>query len=182
MRRTVRWPRWTGCSTAGVPRVGRAGTETPGSGGSSPTPGTPVVSSDLVNEGGGIQVDGAGTVLLTDTVQLDPGRNPGRSRAEVEAELARTIRTTHAVWLPRGLTRDSSATVRHPRSRRHRRSDHLTGAAAAQTDPSHPDYQVCREIRAALEGTHDAAGQQWQITEMPAPATLTDAEGYVTRL
>lgn len=142
--------------------------------------GTPVVSSDLVNEGGGIQVDGAGTVLLTDTVQLDPGRNPGRSRAEVETELARTIGTTHAVWLPRGLTRDSE---------RFGTRGHVDIVAAitspgrlllhTQTDPSHPDYQVCREIRAALEGTHDAAGQQWQITEMPAPATLTDAEGYV---
>ena len=142
--------------------------------------GTPIVTSDLVNEGGGIQVDGAGTVLLTDTVQLDPGRNPGLGRAEVEAELARTIGTTHAVWLPRGLTRDSE---------RFGTRGHVDIVAAitspgrlllhTQTDASHPDYQVCREIRAALEGTHDAAGREWEITEMPAPATLTDAEGYV---
>lgn len=142
--------------------------------------GIPVVSSDLVNEGGGIQVDGGGTVLLTDTVQLDPGRNPGLSRTEVEAELARTIGATHAVWLPRGLTRDSE---------RFGTRGHVDIVAAitapgrlllhTQTDPSHPDYQVCREIRAALEGTHDAAGREWEITEMPAPATLTDAEGYV---
>lgn len=142
--------------------------------------GTPIVTSDLVNEGGGIQVDGAGTVLLTDTVQLDPGRNPGLGRAEVEAELARTIGTTHAVWLPRGLTRDSE---------RFGTRGHVDIVAAitspgrlllhTQTDASHPDHQVCREIRAALEGTHDAAGREWEITEMPAPATLTDAEGYV---
>ena len=41
--------------------------------------GVPIVSSPLVNEGGGIQVDGEGTVLVTETVQLDPGRNPGFS-------------------------------------------------------------------------------------------------------
>ena len=35
------------------------------------------IDSELVNEGGGIHVDGLGTVLLTETVQLDPGRNPG---------------------------------------------------------------------------------------------------------
>jgi agmatine deiminase len=40
--------------------------------------------SELVNEGGGIQVDGEGTVLVTETVQLDPGRNPGLSKADVE--------------------------------------------------------------------------------------------------
>lgn len=38
--------------------------------------GAELVSSLLVNEGGGIHVDGAGTVLLTETVQLDPNRNP----------------------------------------------------------------------------------------------------------
>lgn len=142
--------------------------------------GVPVVTSGLVNEGGGIQVDGRGTVLLTDTVQLDPGRNPGLGRAEVEAELARTIGATHAVWLPKGLTRDSQ---------RFGTRGHVDIVAAitspgrlllhTQGDAAHPDFAVCREIRAALEGTHDAAGRPWEITEMPAPATLTDADGYV---
>lgn len=142
--------------------------------------GTPVISSPLVNEGGGIQVDGEGTVLVTDTVQLDPGRNPGMTRAEVEAELARTIGATHVVWLPRGLTRDSE---------RFGTRGHVDIVAAitspgrlllhSQQDPNHPDYLVCQEIRAALEASHDAAGRSWEITEMPAPATLTDAEGFV---
>ena len=142
--------------------------------------GTPVVRSALVNEGGGIQVDGAGTVLVTDTVQLDPGRNPGLTRADVEAELARTIGATHVVWLPRGLTRDSQ---------RFGTRGHVDIVAAVtapgrlllhtQTDPAHPDHAVCREIRAALDASHDAAGRAWEITEMPAPATLTDDDGYV---
>jgi agmatine deiminase len=142
--------------------------------------GAPVISSALVNEGGGIHVDGQGTVLVTDTVQLDPGRNPGLSRSDVEAELARTIGAAHAVWLPRGLTRDFQ---------RFGTRGHVDIVAAitspgrlllhTQRDASHPDYPVCPEIRAALEGTHDAAGRSWEITEMPAPATLTDAEGFV---
>lgn len=59
--------------------------------------GLPAMSSWLVNEGGGIQVDGEGTVLLTETVQLDHARNPGITRADVEDELARMLGTTHAV-------------------------------------------------------------------------------------
>ena len=144
------------------------------------TAGAPVISSALVNEGGGIQVDGEGTVLLTDTVQLDPGRNPTLTRKDVEAEMARTIGATHAVWLPRGLTRDSE---------RFGTRGHVDIVAAitspgrlllhTQRDESHPDHVVCKAIRAALEDTHDAAGRRWEITEMPAPATLTDAEGWV---
>ena len=142
--------------------------------------GTPVIPSDLVNEGGGIHVDGEGTVLLTETVQLDPGRNPGLTKADVEAELARTIGATHAVWLPRGLARDFQ---------RFGTRGHVDIVAAitapgrlllhTQRDESHPDHLICREIRAALEATGDAAGRAWEITEMPAPATLTDADGFV---
>ena len=46
------------------------------------------IGSPLVNEGGGLHTDGAGTFLVTGTVQLDPFRNPGWTKADVEAELA----------------------------------------------------------------------------------------------
>jgi agmatine/peptidylarginine deiminase len=142
--------------------------------------GSPVVGSALVNEGGAIHVDGAGTVLATETVQLDPGRNPRATRAAVESELARTIGATHVVWLPRGLTRDYAQFGTR---------GHVDVVAAisspgrlllhAQHDEAHPDYLVCKEIRAALEASHDAAGRNWEIVEIPAPATLTDAGGFV---
>ncbi|WP_155911628.1 MULTISPECIES: agmatine deiminase family protein [unclassified Mycolicibacterium] len=142
--------------------------------------GVPVVSSKLVNEGGGIQVDGQGAVLVTETVQLDPGRNPGATKADIEAELVRTIGATHAVWLPRGLARDSE---------RFGTRGHVDIVAAitspgrlllhSQGADSHPDHLVCKEIRAALADTCDAAGRSWDIVELPAPDVLTDAEGYV---
>ncbi len=69
--------------------------------------GAEIIDSALVNEGGGIQVDGLGTVLVTETVQLDPGRNPGLDKAAVEAELKRALGVSHVIWLPRGLVRDS---------------------------------------------------------------------------
>ncbi|WP_066286951.1 agmatine deiminase family protein [Arthrobacter sp. B6] len=138
------------------------------------------IVSALVNEGGGIQVDGEGTVLVTETVQLDPGRNPGLSRADVEAELARTIGATHVVWLPRGLARDSE---------RFGTRGHVDIVAAipspgtllvhSQQDPRHPDFQVSRDIIEHLRTTRDAAGREWNIIEVPAPETLWDDEGFV---
>ncbi|MCU1567043.1 MAG: agmatine deiminase, partial [Pseudarthrobacter sp.] len=137
------------------------------------------IVSALVNEGGGIQVDGEGTVLITESVQLDPGRNPGLTRADVEAELARTIGATHAIWLPRGLTRDSE---------KFGTRGHVDIVAAipspgtllvhSQEDPEHPDYQVSREIISFLSTTRDAAGREWNIIEVPAPRVLSDAEGW----
>jgi agmatine deiminase len=142
--------------------------------------GAELVSSMLVNEGGGIHVDGEGTVLLTDTVQLDPRRNPYADRARVEAELARTIGTSKAIWLPRGLTRDYDqfgtnghvdivATIPSPgRLLLHE-----------QRDPAHPDFDVTRDLRARLQGETDAAGRPFEIIDLPAPETLRDHEGFV---
>ncbi|GAB3617724.1 agmatine deiminase family protein [Okibacterium endophyticum] len=142
--------------------------------------GAEVISSLLVNEGGGIHVDGEGTVLLTETVQLDPRRNPYADRARVEAELQRTIGATHAVWLPRGLTRDYGEFGT---------SGHVDIVAALpspgtlllhdQQDPRHPDHAVSRELRVFLTQETDAEGRPFTIVGLPAPATLRDDEGWV---
>jgi agmatine deiminase len=94
--------------------------------------------------------------------------------------MARTIGATHAIWLPRGLTRDYEdlgtnghvdivATIPSPGRL----------LVHAQTDPGHPDHEVTRKLRATLEATTDAAGRTWDIVDVPAPATLRDEKGFV---
>ncbi|MEV8267688.1 agmatine deiminase family protein [Microbacterium sp. NPDC076911] len=142
--------------------------------------GAELVSSLLVNEGGGIHVDGEGTVLLTETVQLDPRRNPFADRARVEAEMLRTLGATRAVWLPRGLTRDYDdfgtnghvdivATLTSPG----------TLLLHDQPNPAHPDHAVMQEIREALSEQTDAAGRRLEIVDIAAPETLRDDEDFV---
>jgi len=46
--------------------------------------GAELFSSTMVNEGGGIHVDGEGTVICTETVQLDVRRNPTWNAEQVE--------------------------------------------------------------------------------------------------
>ncbi|WP_338759531.1 agmatine deiminase family protein [Nocardia vulneris] len=160
------WANWTHDSAIGTTVARAAGAET--------------VGSELVNEGGGIQVDGLGTVLVTETVQLDPMRNPGLDKAAVEAELARTIGARHVIWLPRGLTRDNE---------QHGTRGHVDIVAAipapatllvhAQRDTAHPDWAVTRELLALLPDTTDADGRAWEIVELPAPRVLRDREGWV---
>jgi len=135
------------------------------------------IPSLLVNEGGAIHVDGRGRVLVTETVQLDPRRNPYADHARVEEELARTIGATDVIWLPRGLTRDYDGLG----TRGHvDMVATFAGAATdvvllhAQPDPDHPDHLVMPQIRRAIEQATDAT-----IVEIPAPATLTDDGGPV---
>ncbi|MBL9045817.1 MAG: agmatine deiminase family protein [Tabrizicola sp.] len=140
----------------------------------------PVIPSLLVNEGGGIHVDGEGTVLLTETVQLGAGRNPHADAARVEAEMARCLGADKAIWLKRGLTRDYDG---------HGTLGHVDILACFpspgkvlihdQRDPSHPDHAVTAEIRAVLSEATDARGRKLEIINVPAPACLSDAGGFV---
>jgi len=132
------------------------------------------VSSELVNEGGGIHVDGKGKVLLTETVQLGKERNPKWSKNEVEREIHKKLGTTEAIWLKRGLTRDYDefGTKGHV--------DIVACFAPdgrvlyhEQRDPSHPDYQVSREVKQTL------IDHQLEVLAVPAPEILRDKHGYV---
>lgn len=57
-------------------------------------------STSLCNEGGAIHVDGEGTLITTESVLLNPNRNPGISKAEFEACFARYLGISKTIWLP----------------------------------------------------------------------------------
>jgi agmatine deiminase len=129
----------------------------------------------LINEGGGIHVNGVGTVLLTETVQLGEGRNSGRDKAEVEAEIHRLLGTDRAIWLKRGLTRDYDEFG----TRGHIDivacfADETTILFHDQQDPEHPDFAVSQEVRQTLE-----AYPEFKLVGVPAPTVLDDGEGPV---
>ncbi|MCB4209089.1 agmatine/peptidylarginine deiminase [Arthrobacter sp. UM1] len=138
-------------------------------------------STGLVNEGGGFHIDGRGTVLLTETVQMDPGRNPGRSREEIEREIHARLGTRRAVWLPRGLTRDYDEFGTR---------GHVDIVAAftesgtvllhRQDAESHPDHAVTRELKGVLASAQDARGEALRVVDVPAPSALTDDDGEST--
>lgn len=136
--------------------------------------GAKLISSELVNEGGGLHVSGTGKVLLTETVQLGKGRNPKLSKLEVESEIHEKLGTREAIWLKRGLTRDYEefGTQGHV--------DIVACFAPDgriiyhdQRNPNHPDYLVSAEVRETLL----RAG--FELLAIPAPSVLSDREGYV---
>lgn len=138
----------------------------------------PVLPTSMVNEGGGIHVDGQGTVLLTETVQLDPMRNPGMSKGEAEKEVHRLLGTTKAIWLPRGLTRDYEefGTRGHV--------DIIASFAKpgcvfahSQGNPEHPDHQVTKSLIEILRNSVDAQGRKLTVIELPAPLKIKDEDG-----
>ncbi len=66
----------------------------------------PFAKADWVLEGGAIDGDGSGTFLTTEQCLLNPNRNPGFGRYEVEQRLAGDLGAIRAVWLGDGLEND----------------------------------------------------------------------------
>ena len=99
---------------------------------------------------------------------LTGGVDSYADRARVEAEMARTIGATHAVWLPRGLTRDYEdfGTSGHV--------DIVATFASPgvvllhwQGDPAHPDHEVSVELEGLLSGARDARGEPLEVVRLP---------------
>jgi agmatine deiminase len=142
--------------------------------------GAELFDSVLVNEGGGIHVDGDGTALITRTVQLDPLRNPGWDEASVEAELMLRLGVRKVLWLPRGLTKDYA---------RFGTRGHIDMIAAfvrpglvvahSQPDSAHPDHDISRENIDLLRSMTDARGRPLEVVELAAPTVTHTADGIV---
>lgn len=132
------------------------------------------IESKLVNEGGGIHVDGAGTVLLTKTVQLGKERNPCWTKQQVEAELNERIGAKRTVWIERGLTRDYDefGTKGHIDIVACFRPDGKV-LFHNQTNRDHPDWAVGREVAATLRENG------LEAIPVAAPGVLKDSEGFV---
>ena len=68
--------------------------------------GLDVTTADWVLEGGALDIDGTGLVVTTEQCLLNPNRNPGLSRNEIEVWLASDLGLIRVLWLGEGLVND----------------------------------------------------------------------------
>lgn len=64
----------------------------------------PVIKSDYFFEGGGIEANGKGTLMIIKDMAIQ--RNPDKTIAEMENELKRTLGARKIIWLEKGLIED----------------------------------------------------------------------------
>jgi agmatine deiminase len=68
----------------------------------------PVYSPGIVLEGGSIDVNGAGTLLTTESCLLNPNRNPTLKKNEIERHLRDFLGVTKILWLGDGIEGDDT--------------------------------------------------------------------------
>ncbi|WP_242581808.1 agmatine deiminase family protein [Streptomyces sp. MST-110588] len=67
--------------------------------------GVPRIDARITGEGGAVEVDGAGTLLATESSLVNDNRNPGVTRVGIERALCRALGVTEVIWLAGVRTR-----------------------------------------------------------------------------
>lgn len=144
---------------------------------------TPQVGTSLVLEGGALEVDGAGSLILTESCVLNDNRNPGVTKQQVEQELRRLLGVQNIIWLPGIAGQDitDGHTDFYARF-----AGENTILAALDNDPESFDYEVTRQHLEILRQAKNPQGQPYRVIELPAPSQvredfMTDdfAAGYI---
>ncbi len=145
--------------------------------------GVELINTSLVLEGGCIEVDGAGTAIITESCVLNDNRNPGLSKAQLEDALFPLLGLEKVIWLPgiRGMDITDGHTDFYARFAR-------PGVVLAgyDPDPESYDHEVTKEHLAMLRAATDAQGRALEVVVLEGPTTIRDqyasddfAAGYI---
>lgn len=124
------------------------------------------LAAPLVMEGGAFHVDGEGTLITTEQCLLNPNRNSGLSRAEIEAELKRFLGVRQIIWLGEGYQDDET-------------DGHIDEIAAfvrpgvilmsATDDPADANFKTFQDNLDRLKHARDAQGRELEVVPIRQP-------------
>ena len=130
----------------------------------------PLVESGLTGEGGGLEVDGTGTVIAAAPSWVNDNRNPGKSRAEIEAALLGVLGAERMLWLDglagRDITDghvDTLARFANPHT--------IVIDTPAFDDPADPWTAVATRNRELVHAATKAGGGPYDSVEVVQPAS-----------
>jgi agmatine deiminase len=125
-----------------------------------------VFKGGMILEGGAIEVNGAGQLLTTEAVLLNPNRNPGLDRARIEQLLRDGLGVAEILWLQHGIAGDDTDGHIDDLARF---TDARTILACVETDSGSPNHRILADNFARLRGFTDPNGQPFEVLPMPLP-------------
>lgn len=126
------------------------------------------VSANMVLEGGSIDVNGVGDLLTTESVLLNPNRNPGMSKDEIEHNLKNYLGVENIIWLKSGLAGDDTDGHIDDLTRFLNEETVLTMVCEDENDIN---YKALQENLAILQSATLKNGGKLNIETLPLPKT-----------
>ena len=137
----------------------------------------PMYPINVVAEGGGVLVDGEGTIITTEECLLHKNRNPGVDKATIERRLLEGLGAKKVIWLGRGLTPDPVT------------DGHVDGMAAyvgpgsvllhSTTYKSDPNYKILADAKRRLQEATDAKGRKLEVIDLPLAEQVGHMNFYI---
>ncbi|KFY67691.1 hypothetical protein V497_00258 [Pseudogymnoascus sp. VKM F-4516 (FW-969)] len=127
----------------------------------------PRVDAQVRAEGGGLEVDGDGTLLVTESCLINPNRNPGMNKTEVEARLKSALGVDKVIWLKGVMGADITDCHIDALAR------FVSPGTVVLSRPhsSRPGVwaEVYEEARHILESERDSKGRTLHMVDLPEP-------------
>lgn len=134
----------------------------------------PYFEPGIVLEGGAIEVNGQGVCLTTEQCLLNPNRNGGLMKPEMESWLRRYLGVRDIIWCQGNISGDD--TDGHIDNLvRFVSSD--TVLCAWEEDPTDPNHACLKENIQLLQSWRGPSGKPLNIQKLPMPGPIAGPEG-----
>lgn len=124
-----------------------------------------VLTQPITLEGGGIETDGAGTLLATRSSVLDPRRNPGLSQEAMQHELANALGVSRFLWLENGDLAGDDTDGHIDTLVRFVAPNHLVYQSSASAEL--PNHQSLSLLAEELRALRQPDGTPYRLTALP---------------
>ena len=133
------------------------------------------IAVDLVLEGGGIETDGAGTLLTTTSCLLAPTRNPHVSQAQLEAQLRELLGVDRILWLTQGHLEGDDTDGHIDTLARFCSEDVIAYQGCDDADDAH--YPALGAMAEQLRAFTRRDGRPYELVELPWPSAKYSSDG-----
>lgn len=129
------------------------------------------IKAPITAEGGAIEGDGRGTLMVAESSLVNDNRNPGASRDDIERALKNLFGATTVIWVKGVKGKDITDYHIDALARFSEPGVVVLSTPAAHARPNEftPAY---RQARGVLERAVDARGKRLDVVELPEPADI----------
>lgn len=136
--------------------------------------GVDLCNGPLVFEGGSVESDGKGTLLVTGKCLLSANRNPSLSKDDIERILIHVFGAKRVLWLTSGELEGDDTDAHIDTLARFAPSDSIVYMSAPLSDRH---YASLKKMEGDLKKFRTGEGKPYNLVPLPLPTACFDSEG-----
>ncbi len=130
---------------------------------------------NFVLEGGSIECDGHNTIITTSLCLLDPARNSGLSKKQIEDRLKSSLGVQRVLWLDHGHIKGDDTDAHIDTLARFCSPDTITYVQCI--DPADPHFESLSRMEKQLKSFTQTNGQPYNLIPLPLPTACFNQQG-----